>query len=103
MNLNCHLKLRYSHCLNLQSNNESNRYCEAKKVFDSVYALKKTKNRQWIHIMLCVNVADNETHNYRTYQSLFDFLKLTISPINKEPVRNLNKRTIVTAKSIRFI
>ena len=41
--------------------------------------------------MLCLKVAINETDNYHTYQLLFDFLTLSLSPLNKEPGRKLNK------------
>ena len=49
--------------------------------------------------MLCLKVANNETNNYRTCQSLFDFIKLSISPTEKEPIRKLNKSSNVTNKS----
>ena len=49
--------------------------------------------------MLCLKVANNETNNYRTFQSLFDFIKLSISPTEKEPIRILNKSSNVTNKS----
>ena len=80
--------------------NKSNRYCEAKELFDSAYALSKTKDHQWRHMMLCLNVANNKTNVYRTYQSLFDFIKLTISPIDKEPIRKLNENGDVINKSV---
>ena len=73
------------------NNAEANRYCEAKQLFDSAYTLSKTKDHQWRHMILCLKVTDNETNNYHTCQSLFDFLKLSLSPLNKEPVRKLNK------------
>ena len=78
--------------LQFTDNNEANRYCEAKELFDSAYALIKTKDHQWRHMILCLNVANNETNNYRTCQSLYDFLKLSLSPLNKGPVRRLNKQ-----------
>ena len=78
--------------LQFTNNNESNRYCEAKELFDSAYALIKTIDHQWRHMMLCLNVANNERNNYRTCQSLYDFLKLSLSTLNKEPVRGLNKQ-----------
>ena len=40
--------------------NESNRYCEAKELFDSAYALSKTKDHQWRHIMLYLKVSNNK-------------------------------------------
>ena len=49
--------------------------------------------------MLCLKVANNETNNYRTCQSLFDFIKLTISPIEKEPIRKLSRSSNVINKS----
>ena len=52
--------------------------------------------------MLCLKVANNETNDYRTYQSLFDFIKLSISPTEKEPIRILNKSSNVTNKSVIF-
>ena len=48
--------------------------------------------------MLCLKVANNETNDYRTNQSLFDFIKLTISPIDKKPIRKLNKASNVINK-----
>ena len=78
--------------LQLTINSEANRYCEAKQLFDSTYTLSRTKHYQWRHIMLCLKVAKNETNNYRTCQLLFDFLKLSLSPINKQPDRKLNKK-----------
>ena len=89
--------------LQFTNNNEANRYCEAKQLFDSAYELSKIKYRQWRHMMLCLKVANNETNNYRTCQSLFYFLKLSRSLINEEHVRKLNKRTDVTNYSVRFI
>ena len=52
--------------------------------------------------MLCLKVANNEINNYRTCQSLFDFIKLTISPIDKELIRKLNKISNVINKSSLF-
>ena len=49
--------------------------------------------------MLCLKVANNETNNYRTCQSLFDFIKLTISPTDKKPIRKLNKSSNVINES----
>ena len=54
---------------------------------------------RWRHMMLCLKVANNKTNNYRTCQSLFDFIKLTTSPIDKEPIRKLNKSSNVLNKS----
>ena len=78
--------------LQFTNNNIANRYCEAKQLFDSIHTLSKTKDRQWRHMMLCLKVANNKTNNYRTCQSIFDYIKLSLSPINKEPVRKLNKK-----------
>ena len=50
-------------------------------------------------MMLYLKVANNETHNYRTCQSLFDFIKLNISPIDKKPIRNLNNSSNVINES----
>jgi len=52
--------------------------------------------------MLCLKVANNETNNYRTCQSLFDYIKLTISPTEKEPIRKLSKSSNVINKSLTF-
>ena len=49
--------------------------------------------------MLCLKVANNETNNYRTCQSLFDIIKLTTSPTEKEPIRKLSKSSNVINKS----
>ena len=49
--------------------------------------------------MLCLKLANNETNNYRTCQFLFDFIKLTISPTEKEPIRKLSKSSNVMNKS----
>ena len=64
--------------------------------------LVKKKDNQWRHMMLCLKVANNETNNYRTCQSLFDFIKLTISPIDKEHIRKLNKISNNINKSLIF-
>ena len=77
--------------LQFTNNNKANKYCEAKEWFGSTYALSKAKDHQWRHMMLCLKVAINETDNYHTYQLLFDFLTLSLSPLNKEPGRKLNK------------
>ena len=50
--------------------------------------------------MLCLNVGNNKTNVYRTCQSLFDFIKLTISPIDKEPIQKLNENGNVINKSV---
>ena len=50
--------------------------------------------------MLCLKVANNETNNYRTCQSLFDFIKLTISSTEKEPIQKLSKSSNVINKSL---
>ena len=60
--------------LQFTNNNEANRYCEAKQLFDSAHALSKTKDHQLKHTMLCLNVVNNETNVYHTGQSLFSFL-----------------------------
>ena len=48
--------------------------------------------------MLCLKVTNNETNNYRTCQSLLEFIKLTISPIEKEPIRKQNKSSNIINK-----
>ena len=50
--------------------------------------------------MLYLKVANNETNNYRTCQSLFDFIKLITSPIDRKPIRKLNKTSNVINKSL---
>ena len=80
--------------------NESNRYCEAKELFDSEYILSKTKDHQWRRIMLCLKVSNNKTNDYRTNQSLIKFIKLTISPIDKDAIPKLNKNCNVGNKSL---
>ena len=61
--------------------------------------LVKNKNNQWRHMMLCLKVTNNETNNYRTCQSLFEFIKLPISPTEKYPIRKLSKSSNVINKS----
>ena len=46
-----------------------------------------------------LEVANNETNNYGTCQSLFDLIKLAISPIDKEPIRKLNKSSNIINQS----
>ena len=48
--------------------------------------------------MLCLKVANNETNNYRICQSLFNFINLTISLIDKEYIRKLNKTSNIINK-----
>lgn len=89
MNLNCHLKLSYSHCLNLQTiTNLTDIVKLSNFLIVHMHIIKK--DNQWKDMTLCLKFANNKTNNYRSCQSLLDFLKLTISPINKEPVRKLN-------------
>ena len=71
-----------------KNKNESKRYFKAKELFDIAYALSEKKDNQWRHMMLCLKVANNEINNYRTCQSLFDFIKLTISPIDRNLFEN---------------
>ena len=78
-----------------KNKNESKRYCEAMELFDSAYALSRIKEHQCKHMMSCLKVVNNETNNYRTCQSLFDFIKLTISPIDKKLIRKLNKKVML--------
>ena len=52
--------------------------------------------------MLCLKVANIKTNDYRTCQSLFDFIKLTISSIDKERSRKLNKTCNVINKSVIY-
>ena len=52
--------------------------------------------------MVYLKDANNETNNYGTCQSLFDLIKLAISPIDKEPIRKLNKTSNVINKSSIF-
>jgi len=49
--------------------------------------------------MSCLKVANNETNNYRTCQSLFDFIKLTIFPTEKKPIRKMSKSSNIINKS----
>ena len=46
-------------------------------------------------MILCLKVVNNERNNYQTCQFLFDFIKLTISPIDKEPIRNWKKQVML--------
>ena len=64
--------------LQFTNNNETNRYCEAKELFNTAYTLSKTKDYQWRYMMVCLEVANNEINNYRICQSLYDFLKLSL-------------------------
>ena len=52
--------------------------------------------------MLCLKLANSKTNDYRTCQSLFDFIKLTISPIDNEHVRKFNKCNDIN-KSVIYI
>ena len=52
--------------------------------------------------MLCLKVANNQKKKFRICQSLFDSLKLPISPIDKGPIRKLNKTSNVINKSLIF-
>ena len=44
-------KIELQSLLLFQNKNESKRYCEAKELFDSAYALSKKKDHQWRHMM----------------------------------------------------
>ena len=64
--------------------------------------LSNTKDHQWRHTMLCFKVSNNKTNDYSTCQSLFDIIKLTISPNDKESIRKLNKHCNVINKSVTY-
>ena len=49
--------------------------------------------------MLCLKVTNNKTNNHLICQSLFNFIKLTRSPIDKEPIR-LNYNCNVINKTV---
>ena len=102
MNLNCHLIWSYSHCLNFQTVTNQNDVMTLSNYW-TVYIHLVKEDHQWRRMMLCLHVANNETNNYQTWQPLFDSLKVTIPPINKEPVRKLYRITNVTNKAVSFI
>ena len=63
--------------------NKSKRYNEANMLFDSPYVLSGKKDRQWLHMMLCLKIVNNEINNYQKSQSLFEFLQLPITSNRK--------------------
>ena len=91
-------KLSYNHylCLKIKINLKD---IAKLKNYLIVHMYLVKNDYQWRHMMLCLKVANNETNNYRTCQSLFNFIKLTISSIDKEPIRKLNKSSNVINKS----
>ena len=59
-------------------------YHDAKEMFDSAYALSKNSNYQFRHLMLCSKFANNVTNNYRSCQSLYNFIQLSLINTTKE-------------------
>ena len=51
--------------------------------------LVKRSNHQFRHLMLCLKVKNNATNNYRSCQSLYDFIQLSLTNTTKEPKRLL--------------
>ena len=68
----------------LISQTEGKRYHNTKEMFDSAYALSKKSSHQFRHIMLCSKVTNNAMNNYRSCQSLYDFIQLSLINTTKE-------------------
>ena len=83
------------------SQTEGKRYHDAKEIFDSAYALSKKSNHRFRHLLLCLKLANNATNNYRSYQSLYDVIQLSLINTTKEPKRSLNNKCYVTNNFIR--
>ena len=100
MNLTRHLRYNYNSLLHFTNNNEANIYCNLSNYLMVYIHLVKQRiiNEDiWYFVSKLLII---KTNNYRTCQSLFDFLKLSLSPINKEPVRKSNRRTNVANYSV---
>ena len=63
---------------------------------DSAYVLRKKSNHQFRYLMLYLTVANNATNNYRSCQSLYDVIQLSLINITKEPKRSLNNKRDLT-------
>ena len=59
----------------LVSQTEGKIFYDAKEIFDGAYVLNKKSNHQFRHLMLCLKVANNAANNYRSCQSLYDFIQ----------------------------
>ena len=70
---------------------EGKRYHDAKEMFDSAYTLIKKTKHQFRQVILYWIVANNVTNNYCSYQSLYDFIRVSLISTAKEPTRFLNK------------
>ena len=76
----------------LVSSTKGKRFHDAKELFDSVYVLSKHSKHQFRRLMMCLKVVNNATNNYRSCQSLYDFIQLSLCKTSKEPKRVLNKK-----------
>ena len=52
--------------------------------------------------MLCLKVANNATNNYQSWQSLHDFIQLSLCKTSKEPKRVLNNKIDLTNKALHL-
>ena len=81
---------------------DGSRFHDAKELFDSAYALSKHSQHQFRHLMLCLKVANNATHNYQSCQSLYNFIQLSLSKTSKEPKQALDNKVDLTNKALHL-
>ena len=62
-------------------------------MFDGVYALSKKINHQFRYFILYLKVSNNATNNYRSCQSFYTFIQLSLLNTTKEPTQLLNKKS----------
>ena len=70
----------------LVSKTEGKKFHDAKELFDSAYALSCKIEHQHRHFILCLQVSNNVTNNYRSCQVLYDFIQLSIQNTTKDPL-----------------
>ena len=75
------------------SQTEGKGYHDTKEMFDGVYALSKKINHQFRYFMLYLKVSNNFTNNYRSCQSFYPFIQLSLLNTTKEPTQLLNKKS----------
>jgi hypothetical protein len=80
---------------------ETQRYHEAKNLFDSAVAKASKNETQYKHFMACLKVGETDMKGDTTMNSLFSYLRASLQPASKPPaVSKAQKRGIVTDKDV---
>lgn len=85
----------------LAGQTEGKIYHDAKEIFDSAYVLSKKTNNQFRHLMFCLKVTNNVAINHCSYQSLYDFIQLSLINTTKRTNTIVKKKHAL--KSFLFL